>query len=312
MIGNGIRRYAQNRNLTIDRGIAYGEWAGHYITLEEGAGWKSVSFAVCWPENEAAELIHTYLSDEEIRKTYRITRHTVSENKPATVRVLFQDTVGTMTKIEEFIDVMTEKLTELGVRGAGVCHLCGGEIGSVGHAVMIQKTAVILHDSCARRLEEEHKANTAHKKEGSVALGAVGAILGGILGAIPFAALYALGWIASFFGFLIGIAAKKGYELLGGRNGKIKGVVILLVTVLAVVLAEFVAIVAVNLPPALEMGYDLGDTIVIMAHWAIYEQPVAVFGEIAMGWLFAFLGIYRMLAEIFRSAPGKSPFVTLK
>jgi len=49
--------------------------------------------------------------------------------------------------------------------------------------------------------------------------GALGAFLGALVGAVPWAVVYSLGMFTAWLGLLIGIAAKKGYELFGGKKG---------------------------------------------------------------------------------------------
>ena len=47
MVGSAIKKYAAANGLVVKNGVAYGVYRGYMITLQEGAGWKSVDFAVC-------------------------------------------------------------------------------------------------------------------------------------------------------------------------------------------------------------------------------------------------------------------------
>ena len=46
MVGSAIKKYAAANGLVVKNGVAYGVYRGYMITLQEGAGWKSVDFAV--------------------------------------------------------------------------------------------------------------------------------------------------------------------------------------------------------------------------------------------------------------------------
>lgn len=68
-------------------------------------------------------------------------------------------------------------------------------------------------------------------EEKQLGKGIIGAILGSMVGSIVWAVAYYMGWFFAVIGMLIGIGAKKGYELLGGKKCKAKVVVILIATV---------------------------------------------------------------------------------
>lgn len=65
--------------------------------------------------------------------------------------------------------------------------------------------------------------------------GIIGAIGGSAIGAVVWALVGMLGYISSIVGFLIAFLADKGYDLLKGRQGAIKMVVLIICVVLAVV-----------------------------------------------------------------------------
>lgn len=71
-------------------------------------------------------------------------------------------------------------------------------------------------------------------KKGSIAGGIIGALLGAAIGAVLWAVVGMLGYIASIIGFVIAFLASKGYDLLKGRQGVIKMVVLIVCVVLAV------------------------------------------------------------------------------
>ena len=79
------------------------------------------------------------------------------------------------------------------------------------------------------------------EKQGSIARGFLGAFLGALLGAaISCVVSIMSNQVYVIIGFLIGLLVTKGYELLKGREGKIKYVIVILCIILAVVLSECV------------------------------------------------------------------------
>ena len=79
------------------------------------------------------------------------------------------------------------------------------------------------------------------EKQGSIARGFLGAFLGALLGAAISCVVSVISnQVYVIIGFLIGLLVTKGYELLKGREGKLKYVIVILCIILAVVLSECV------------------------------------------------------------------------
>ena len=64
--------------------------------------------------------------------------------------------------------------------------------------------------------------------------GIIGAICGSAIGAVVWALVGMMGYIASIVGFVIAFLADKGYDLLKGRQGVIKMIILIICVVLAV------------------------------------------------------------------------------
>lgn len=73
---------------------------------------------------------------------------------------------------------------------------------------------------------------------GSVIMGILGAAIGALIGAVVWALVGMLGYIVSVVGLLTAFLASKGYDMLHGRQGKIKVVVLLVCVILAVLLGN--------------------------------------------------------------------------
>lgn len=72
------------------------------------------------------------------------------------------------------------------------------------------------------------------ESKGSVIGGIIGAFLGASIGAVVWAIVGMLGYIASIVGFVIAFLADKGYDLLKGRQGVLKMIVLIICVVAAV------------------------------------------------------------------------------
>lgn len=74
----------------------------------------------------------------------------------------------------------------------------------------------------------------AQEKKGSIIGGIIGALIGAAIGAVAWTLVGMMGYIASIIGFVIAFLADKGYDLLKGRQGVIKMIVLIVCVVLAV------------------------------------------------------------------------------
>lgn len=221
----------------------------------------------------------------------------VGESK---MTVVFQGSTGIVKQLSEALTAVTEKLREYGVMGKGYCPCCGQTTNGTEDMYLINGVAMQLHSGCFESVEAGFAENAeAAKTNGSVATGAVGAIIGAIVGAIPWAIVSFLGWFVGYLGFLISLASCKGYELLHGKETKLKGIIVLVVSLIAVILAEYVAMLASLMKEF--PGTPLSTCFVTLNAAIRYEPEMQaiVIKDLLMGWLFAVLGIVSVIKQIF-------------
>ena len=72
MVGSAIKKFAAENGMTIKEGISFGNYRGYMLALEEGIGWKSVSFAVRFEDENSQNALLAFLNDPAIKKQYRI------------------------------------------------------------------------------------------------------------------------------------------------------------------------------------------------------------------------------------------------
>lgn len=317
MVGKTIKKYASEKGLTVKNGLAYGVYHGFMITLNEGSGWKALSVAVSFNDENSYLALGAYLSDADIRKCYRISSHQLNNNS---FTVMFFDKKGTMDKISEFADALCSKLTELGGLGADYCSSCKMPLDSASAVkASMNNTVYLLHEGCFTKDKENFTiAKETIALKGSVPKGIVGALLGAAIGAIPWAIAYYYGWFVALLGLVIGLAAKKGYELLGGKESRAKGIVLIAATIFGVFLGESMAIIYVMYsayttnPEYAAYSITLLDT--VRGYFAILftssELMKEVLGDVLFGLVFAALGMYQIIVAAFKSTGKKANTLT--
>ena len=113
-----------------------------------------------------------------------------------------------------------------------------------------------------------------------------------------------MGWL----GFLIGIAAEKGYSILGGKAGKAKMWIVLGFSLLGVIIAQVVGDM-VSLIPLVSRGevyFTYGDIPNVI--WTLLcensEYQRSFIGNIVLGFIFALLGTFTLLRNIHHQSKG--------
>lgn len=301
MIGSGLKKLAQENNMTVGAGVAYGSLRGFTATLSEGAGFKQIVFSTAFTDPAKRTELMDLIGVTNVSKLYRVQNLNIG---PKSVQVVFLDNPGTMKKIRAFLDWFIPLLQAHGAAGTNVCAECGCEVGD-GRWVMVNGIVHRMHDSCAQKVEQQIEADNTQQKEerkGSYLMGLVGALLGSAVGAVLWAIVLNMGYVASLVGLVIGWLAEKGYDLLKGKQGKAKVLILILAVVFGVLLGTFGAdamtlagmIGGGELP-----GFAYGDIPVLIMALLMEEADYAraVVGNILMGLLFAGLGVLALLRK---------------
>ena len=169
-----------------------------------------------------------------------------------------------------------------------------------------------MHEACAEKTKRtimETEETEKEQRQGSYGTGAVGALLGSVLGSIVWALVLNMGYMASLVGLLIGWLAEKGYNLLKGKQGKGKVVILILAVIIGVLLGTFAAetfsvIGMINDGELydLSVGDAPGLVMVLLLYDAEYRG--AILGNVLMGLLFAGLGVFGLLKKAGDAAAG--------
>jgi hypothetical protein len=218
------------------------------------------------------------------------------------ITVIFQDTIGTMKKIEAFMEWFFPLLTQHGASRFNVCAECGTEaIG--GSWYLINGIAYYFHETCAAAVVQtvsDEQTQRRQEDHGSYVTGAVGAFIGAALGAVVWALVLYSGYIAALVGLLIGWLAERGYTLLKGKQGKGKVVIL----ILAVIFGVVVGTMAPDVVYLVQMindgglpGFGYGDIpyLLVVLLQADAEYLRGTLSNIGIGMLMAALGVFGLL-----------------
>lgn len=301
MIGSGLKKLAQENGMKVSHGVAYGSLRGFAATLSEGSGYKLIVFTTKFASLTDLDALNAAVNGRNITREFRVRKLDIAPNG---ISIVFHDNPGTMKKIYAFLDWFIPLMGTCGASGVDTCSECGGQM-TAGCWKLIDGVAFHMHESCAESVRRDIAEETQTRKQeatGSYITGLIGALGGSAVGAVLWAIVLNLGYVASIVGLAIGWLAEKGYNLLKGKQGKAKVLILVVAVVIGVLLGNFAAdaftlmgmISDGELP-----GFVLGDIPALIAFlWAEdAEYRSATIGNILMGLLFAALGVFALLRK---------------
>ena len=300
MIGSALKKLAKQNNMKVSQGVAYGSFHGFSATLSEGVGYKLIVVATKFPDPIKRFALEDEMNKHNLMKEFRVQDLTFMDDG---VLINFYDNPGTMKKLNAFVDYFFPMLQETGALGAEYCCECGQSFMGNDTWQLVNGVALHVHDTCARRIEENAEREEEQMKEevrGSYLTGFIGALLGGIVGAIVWAVVLYLGYFASIVGVLIGFLANLGYGWFKGKNGKGKLVILIIVALVSVCLGTFGAdaIVLAGMISGGELpGYVFGDipAMILLVLLEDAEYLTGTLTNMGIGLVFAFLGMWGVL-----------------
>lgn len=301
MIGSGLKKLAQQNGMKIAKGVAYGSLQGFAATLSEGSGYKQIVFTTKFTDIAQRDLLLNAVNQVNIERTYRVRQLNVVTNA---IQIIFMDNPGTMKKIQAFLEWFIPLLRQYGATGANICTECGTEVTG-GRWLLIDGISYYLHPACAEKSRRDiTSAEQAEKEQrtGSYGMGVLGAFLGAAVGAIAWALVLNMGYVASLVGLLIGWLAEKGYTLLNGKQGKGKVAILILAIIFGVVMgtfaADFITLVGmINTGELYGVGISEVPALIVYLLSTDAEYLTATMGNVGLGLLFAALGVYALLKK---------------
>lgn len=307
MIGSGLKKFAVENGLTVKSGVAYGNFRGYTVSMFEGSGWKTIVINTRFSQMEDMTQLTSLLHGKDTVKTYRLSQTQVTSSH---IQIVFADTVGTMKRVRAFADWFFPVLDGYDVTKFGICDECGQPIEDDGVWKIVGSSVVYVHTHCGDTMEANIRFAEEEAREndtGSYLTGFVGALVGSLIGAVLWAVVMNLGFIAGIVGLLIAFLAVKGYDLLHGKQGKAKVVIVAVCVVAAVLIGNYFAYLWMLRSALVE--YDIAFTtgeLPKMLNRTLAEEA-AVRGEflrnVIMGLL---LGVFGSIGIITRTAKSVS------
>lgn len=204
---------------------------------------------------------------------------------------------------------------------AGYSSSCAFCETTEGLGYTVQEDRVL--EACSECHEKLAGILTDMKQEraqtGSYFRGAVGAVLGGIIGIIPWVLIGMLNYVAAISGLIMAFLSYKGYLLLKGKRGLgmlfIVIIVLIVFTYMGVILSQTFAdlntypgdkseVPVLDLFQA-ELGAPFSAGSIIFGDFELQVDTGAMWTNLLLGWVFAGIGSYTYLRRIGKESKGK-------
>lgn len=297
MISSNLKKLAKSNGLTVAHGVAYGNLRGYAVTLSSVGQVSRLVIVTRFADPAGQVNLQSAVNGVNIRREYSVSSFLVD------IQGVHVDFTGKPEKIQQFLNFFMPLLPQCGAYGANACPECGYEISDGGKWKLVNGVAYPVHPVCGEKL----RAAMADQLQptGSYLTGTLGALLGTVLGSIVWALILSFGFFASIAGLLIGFLAQKGYDLLHGRQGKLKVVILIVMVILGVLLGNFLGYFIVYAKDLMGV-YDLGEIFaVVLEDLGNSAFRGEFLGNIVMGLLFAGLGVGSMLVQTGREVSEK-------
>lgn len=243
MVGVELKKIVAERNLRINKGVAYGDIDGYVISMLDGAGTKTIVITTKLTD-ENIKMVADELKEMYLMKTFNIQSYNVSYG---IIIVTFIDHIGFKKYFDEFIDRFLSKLSEYRAAKSNICPICGEEVSDEEKYRLIDKIVYHAHLKCMEeRVNENNESLLKEEADKTYIEGFVGALIGAILASIVCAIFSTFSnYIVMFIGvFMIGLAI-IGYDLMKGKNGKFKIPIICICAIIGVIIGALFTVLIV-------------------------------------------------------------------
>lgn len=279
---------------------AVGQVDGYWFSLTQMRNIEPaiVSVTLSNPETGSLENLKNAFMSE--KKKYRLAKIVIEDNNvfftvnaDTNSDMMYQKTANLIKDLAEYF-----KVNSL-LPG---CKICGENV--LLNAVKISEYSYGVCDPCFGEVQKELEEKAySNELQGNYFTGIIGAMAGAFIGALLWMAVSYIGFYASIVGFVMAFLSHKGYELLKGRIGRGMPFIIAVSVIIGVIFANILEIaLLMSLDPETGLSF-------LEAFWfsfqALYNTEVFYVGQvwsgIGFGLLFAVLGSYRKIKEIFES-----------
>lgn len=279
--------YAQSKGWHCVSNAAFGVYNGYpffAVFRSNGGGTVTVQFKV------EGKLTGAFLKG--LRKQLPKGCTMAANNQPGVVALQCTAGGGSLTaNLEQVLELSARSFREGQLTVSDVCPICKG--GSCD-ALALLNGYVPVHQACVQNQTQDTLAKAEENElGGNYFTGFIGAILGGIVGALP--ALLCLRFLNYYVGYLyalIPIAAYQGYRILKGKMNMGAFASTIVSSLLSLVVMQFISIYMI--------GFQLG--MVLSPAYVISILPdFLVSGDFIMSVIFLAVGLWVSWGQITRT-----------
>ncbi len=304
MIGSAMKKLAQENGLQIAHGVAYGSLRGYTATISGDSLYTHLILLTRFSDPTAPAAMQGELNQRNLRREFCI----INVNFTASgIAIDFSNAIGIAKKVAAFFDYFFPILGRYPSTRVNTCSECGAELVG-GRWMLVDGVAMHVHDACAQRIQENVVQEKQEKKSGSYLTGTLGALLGALIGSILWAVVLGIGYVASVVGLVIGWLAGKGYDLLHGKQGKGKVLILIVAIIFGVALGTLLPDVF-TVAGMIRNG-ELPIAMTDIPAFLIYllrtqnEYLTGTLANAGMGLVFAALGTFAILRQTGKDVSG--------
>lgn len=288
-----VKNLATQMGWEIEDKTAYGVYQGFELSLFQNVDFnnaknngKILFVAIQLPSIGVIQLLDQDLLAN--KKELRINSVIVS---PDFVQVQFKEVMKTLSfeQFEQFLQQFIVILQHHNATPKQTCVYCG--LDDCDTTTYLNRVRFRAHAACVETVKQKNtEIYTQKMSEATNGIGYVGALLGAIIGAVPYAIAVWFGWYIGLLTFLTGFISYEGFKLMGGVAKKPTKYVIGAIT-FGIVLLSNVALMGVV---ALDNNVTIADVLAV-------EDIRAIFYEsLSMSAIFGILGILLVFGRIKR------------
>lgn len=286
-----LEQFAAEHTLSRNGNDMYGSYNGYQVSIRWG-GWSSASFYVGFHVNLGNKMneVVNWLNVAQ-KKQLRIANVTIDGS--GLYCIFTNMTLGSsLKKAHEVLYAVTEYLKMQGIPG-DVCPYCGQPMEEK-KLVEDNYCLFYAHEACfnSKLSQVEGVESAEASMPNNYLRGFLGALIGGIVGMLIFWGLFQLGFLASISSLIGAVVGSLLYTKFGGKNNKMKIVIIAIVVFVLTAAAFFLCYLQV-VSDAMAQAGVYGSAIEMLGYLLETDQEIraAFWGDFAMSIIFTVVGI---------------------
>jgi hypothetical protein len=238
MLYPGMKKIGREKGWHRSKNLVTGYERGYLVNMGDGQGFKFISMNFLEIPDDRISIIKDSL--EQLKKQYRINGITVdSKSLYVSIRELFVP--AKKAAILNLLNAIIDILAGNSISRNDTCSECGSNNFEL-HYLSTSEVILPLCKSCVdkARADLSRSKNEFDNEEKFYVRGTLGAIVFSLPGVVIWmlVAVY-LQRIAAAVALLMAYASLKGYEIFGGKTGKLQKWILVLVNIVMVVFANY-------------------------------------------------------------------------